>query len=79
MRKPRSVETPEPPAEAQPSEGEQEHVSDAGSSVGELFEERIEDFQHDQASDRDLVFTPAHLAAIQDAVSSTVLAALSCF
>ena len=79
MRKPRTVEIPKPPAEAQPSDGEQGYVSDAVSSVGELFEERIEDFEPDWASDRDLVFMPAQLAAIQDTVSSTVQAALSSF
>ena len=77
-RQPRTVETPEPTAEAPLSNGA-EYVSDAGSSVGELFEERMEDFEPDQAHDRDLVFTPAQLAAIQDTVSSTVQAALSSF
>ena len=46
--KPRTVEMPEPTAEAQPSDGD-EYVSDAGSSVGELFEEQMEDFEPDQA------------------------------
>ena len=77
-RKPRTVEAPEPTAEGQLSDSD-EYVSDAGSSVGELFEERMEDFEPDQAHDRDLVFTPAQLAAIQDTVSSTVQAALSSF
>lgn len=56
----------------QPSDGEQEYVSDAGSSVGE-------DFEPDRASDRDLVFMPAQLAAIQDTISSTVQVALRSF
>ena len=33
VRKPQTVEMPEPPAEAQPSDGEQEYISDAGPSV----------------------------------------------
>ena len=70
---------PEPLAEAQPSDGEQEYVSGAGLSVGELFEERIEIFEPGQASDPVLIFMPAQLAAIQDIVSSTVQAALSSF
>ena len=61
-------------AEAQPSDSEQEYVSDVSSSFGELFEERMEDLEPDQASDPDLVFTPAQLATIQDTVSSTVQA-----
>ena len=77
-RKPRTVETTEPTAEAPLSDGD-EYVYDAGSSVGELFEEQMEDFEPDQAHDRALVFTPAQLAAIQDTVSSTVQAALSSF
>ena len=74
-----TVEMPKPTAKAQPSDDEHDFISGTRLSVRKLFEERMEDFEPDEASNRDLVFTPAQLATIQDTVSSTVQAALSSF